>query len=107
MISQTTKILWWLSLPCFLLFAFMFPRVLITYLGPANPWTNYLYIYVFGFFYTGSGIALALSTGACNLSRPRDRHWLKFIIGGFLFFAFLQAIWIYFSLTIPYLGGRP
>ena len=103
--AMTTRLIWWLSIPCFFVFAFVFPRVLITYLGPANPWTNYFYTYVFAFFYTGSGIALAVNTNACNLSRPRDRFWLLLLIAGFIYFALLHAVWIYFSLMIPYQGG--
>ena len=97
---------WWLLLPLFLVFAFFFPRFLIQTLGASNPWTNYLYLYGFGFIYSGSGVLLVLKTGACNLDRPQDNFWFKMVIGGFVYLAILHAVWIYLSLSIPYLGGQ-
>ena len=88
----------------FLVFAFLFPRFLITNLGPAHPWTNYLYLYGFGVLYTGSGLLLAVKSGACQLNRPRDRQWFKIIVGGWFYFACLHALWIYLSLSIPFRG---
>ena len=105
MSQNVGQLKWWLALPLFAVFAFFFPRILIQTLGPADPWTNYLYLYGFGFFYTGSGVLLAFKSGACNWSRPRDRYWMKIIIGGFFYFASLHALWIYLALSIPYLGG--
>lgn len=104
--ANSSWLKWWSILPLFLAFAFFFPRILISSLGPANPWTNYLYLYGFGFLYTGSGVLLALKTKACNLNRPRDRYWLKIVVGGFVYFALLHGVWIYLSLSIPYLGGN-
>lgn len=96
---------WWLALPAFAVFSFFFPRFLIQTLGPADPWTNYLYLYGFGFFYTGSGVLLAFKSGACHWERPLDRYWMKVIVGGFFYFAALHALWIYLALSIPYVGG--
>lgn len=95
---------WILYLLAFLAFAFLFPRLLISSLGPENPWTNYLYLYGFGFFYTGSGVLLILKSGACNLKRQRDLYWFKIIVGGWFYFACLHALWIYLSLSIPFRG---
>ncbi len=104
--STVSQLRWWAILPLFLAFAFYFPRVLSSTLGPENPWTSYLYLYVFGFFYTGSGLLLVLKTGACNLSRPLNRFWFYMTIAGFFYFALLHAVWIYLSLSIPYVGGQ-
>ncbi|MEM7646403.1 MAG: hypothetical protein AAF203_05795 [Pseudomonadota bacterium] len=104
--SKAINLKLWLGLGLFLVFAFTFPRLLLKAWGPADPWTNYLYLYGFGFFYTGSGLFLVLKTGACNLSRTRDRFWFKITVGGFFYFASLHALWIYLSLSIPYLGGQ-
>lgn len=101
-----TNQIWWLSLPAVVAFSFFFPRFLINTLGPANPWTNYFYLYGFGIIYTGSGLLLALKTGACNLTRQRDRFWFKITVGGFFYFAAIHAVWIYLALSIPYLGGE-
>ena len=103
--QKVSQLKWWTAIPLFLAFAFFFPRFLIQTLGPANAWTNYFYLYGFGFFYTGSGVLLMLKTGACNLSRPRDRYWFKIILAGFVYFASLHAVWIYLALSIPYKGA--
>lgn len=104
--QKVSQLKWWSLLPLFIVFAFYYPRMLTAILGPANPWTSYLYLYGFGFLYTGSGVVLAVKTGACKLSRPRDRFWFQMIIAGFLYFAGLHAIWIYLAQSIPYLGGQ-
>ena len=106
MSQKVSQLKWWALLPLFLAFSFYFPRVLSSTLGPGNPWTSYLYLYGFGFFYTGSGILLALKSGACNLSRPRDRYWFKVVTGGFFYFASIHAVWIYLAISIPYAGGQ-
>mgnify|MGYP003690275881 CR=1 FL=1 len=105
MSQKASRIMWWSLLPCFLAFAFFFPRLLISQLGPSNPWTSYLYLYGFGFFYTGSGLLLAIKSGACKLSRPRDRYWFNVVLAGFVYFAGLHALWIYLSLSIPFKGA--
>lgn len=103
--QKVSHLKWWLMLPLFLVFAFFFPRLLLQTWGPSNPWTNYFYLYGFGTIYSGSGLLLVLKTGACNLSRPRDRFWFKLVVGGFLYFAALHAFWIYLSLSIPFKGA--
>ena len=102
----TTNNQWvgWVAVLGFITFAFIFPRFLLTIWGPENPWTNYFYLYGFGVIYSGSGVLLALKTGACNWERPRDRYWMKVVMGGFLWFAVLHAFWIYMALSIPYKG---
>ena len=105
MSQHMSSVKWWGAVAAFIVFAFFFPRILISNLGPANPWTNYLYLYGFGFFYTGSGVLLVLKTGACNLSRPRDRFWFKIVVGGFFYFASLHALWIYLAISIPFRGA--
>ena len=96
---------WWLLLPSFMLFAFYFPRFLDQHLGPENPWTSFFYLYGFGSLYMGSGLLLILQTKACRWSRPRDRFWFKIIPMGFFYFASLHALWIYLSISIPFLGA--
>lgn len=86
-------------------FIFIFPRVLISWLGEENPWTNYLYLYVFGLIYFGSGMVLIRKTGACKKGRGRDDFWWKVLIAGFCFFASLHAIWIVMALSVPFKGG--
>ena len=104
MVAKSALLKWLVTLALFLAFAFFYPRMLIQVWGPAHPWTNYFYLYGFGFFYTGSGVLLALTSGACHLSRPRDRFWMKVVIGGYFYFAALHALWIYLALSIPYKG---
>ena len=103
--NKISPLVWWAAIPLFVAFAYFFPRLLVNTLGPGDPWTSYLYLYGFGVFYTGSGLLLALKTGACQMHRPRDRFWFKIIVGGFCYFACLHAVWIYLSLSIPYQGG--
>ena len=98
------RAVWVLYLVAFLVFAFIFPRLLISQLGPENPWTNYFYLYGFGFFYTGSGVWLVLKSGACNLNREHDRFWFKILLAGWAYFACLHALWIYLAISIPFRG---
>ena len=84
---------------------FAFPRLLSTWLGNDNPWTSYLYMYGFGLVFFSLGILLILKTGACKPGRGRDRFWLGVLLGGFVFFATLHAVWILAALYLPQQGG--
>jgi drug/metabolite transporter (DMT)-like permease len=86
------------------IFIFYFPRMLISYLGTDNPWTSYFYQYAFAFLYFGSGILLALRSKACQPGRGRDSLWLALSIGGFIFLAVFQGVWVYMSIHWPFKG---
>ncbi len=88
-----------------LVFVFVFPRILISKLGPGNPWTSYLYQYGFGSITFIIGIILILRTKACKFNRGSDKIWFKWLIAGFIFFATVHAVWILLALYMPYKGG--
>jgi hypothetical protein len=106
MVQKLMPLKGWALLVFLIAFSYVYPRLLINTLGEDNPWTSYFYLYGFGTLYTGSGVLLALKSGACRLSRPRDLFWLRMIIAGFLYFAALHGVWIYLALSVPYLGGQ-
>jgi len=56
---------------------FFFPRLILSWMGPANPWTCYLYQYGLGAVVFSIGIFLILKTGACQLGRGHDSYWFK------------------------------
>ena len=88
-----------------LLFIYAYPRLIIAWLGEANPWTSYLYLYGFGGGFFMMGIFIILRTGSCKLGRGHDKLWFWVLITGFIFFATVHALWIVASLEIPYKGG--
>jgi hypothetical protein len=88
-----------------LVLIYAYPRALVAWLGESNPWTSYLYLYGFGLWFFMIGIWLILSTGACQFGRGRDSFWFKVLIGGFIFFASLHAIWILAAITVPFKGA--
>ena len=89
-----------------LAFTFIYPRLIIGWLGEANPWTSYLYLYGFGLVFFLIGIWVILKSGACKPGRGRDSFWLGVLFAGFILFASLHAVWIVASLNMPYLGGE-
>lgn len=105
MMKKPNKILIAIIIPVVAAFIFFYPRFLIDTLGKDNPWTSFLYQYTFGLVFFGLGILLILKTKACVPGRGRDSLWLKFLIGGFLFFFTLHATWVYLALHIPYKGA--
>jgi len=88
-----------------LAFIYAFPRILVNRLGEANPWTSYLYLYGFGLWFFLIGIWLIRTSGACRPGRGRDGFWFGVLIGGFVFFALLHAVWIIAALNIPFKGS--
>ncbi len=88
-----------------LIFVFAFPRILISVLGPGDPWTSYLYQYGFGSIVFLIGIVLIRKTGACVFDRGSDKFWFKWLIAGFFFFAILHAVWILLAVYLPVKGG--
>jgi hypothetical protein len=85
---------------------YTYPRLIIGWLGEANPWTSYLYQYGFGLVFFLMGIYLILRSGACKPGRGRDSFWLGVLFAGFIFFAAGHALWIVAAQSIPYLGGQ-
>jgi len=85
---------------------YTYPRLIISWLGEENPWTSYLYLYGFGLVFFLMGIYLIFRTGACKLGRGHDTFWFGILIGGFIFFASVHALWILAAQNIPYLGGQ-
>lgn len=88
-----------------LAFIYVYPRLIINWLGEGNPWTSYLYLYGFGAGFFLMGIFIILRTGACRLDRGHDKLWFWVLLGGFFFFATVHGLWILASLNIPYLGA--
>lgn len=86
-------------------FCWVYPRAIVAWLGESNPWTSYLYLYGFGFAFFLFGIVMILRTGACKLGRGWDSAWFAVLIGGYVFFASLHALWIVLAQTIPFRGG--
>ena len=102
--KKENKVLIGILVPVVLAFIYIYPRVLIGFLGKDNPWTSYLYQYTFGLLFFSLGILLVLRTKACIPGRGRDSLWLKILIGGFVFFAGLHGIWVAMSLYWPVKG---
>ena len=88
-----------------LAFIYIYPRLIIGWLGEASPWTSYLYQYGFGLVFFLMGIYLIFKSGACQLGRGHDTFWFGILIAGFVLFAGVHAIWIVAALAIPYAGG--
>jgi len=86
-------------------FIYFFPRFIIRQLGPADPWTSYLYQYGFGLITFLVGIFIIINSKACQLGRGRDRFWFIILFVGFFIYALLHAIWIIAAQNFPYLGG--
>ncbi|MBP7276133.1 MAG: hypothetical protein KBA51_08025 [Kiritimatiellae bacterium] len=86
-------------------FFYGWPRMLVAWIGPDNPWTPYGYLYGNGFIVFGIGLWTILRSGACRPGRGRDRYWLGVLLAGFVFFAALHAAWILASLYIPVQTG--
>ena len=103
--SKENRVLISVLIPTTLAFIFIYPRLLIEWLGESNPWTSFLYQYTFGALFFGLGILLILKTKACVPGRGRDSLWLKILIGGFLFFFTLHGVWVALSLYIPVKGA--
>ena len=102
--QKSNKILLALLVPSIALFIFVYPRLLISWLGQENPWTSYLYQYTFGAVFFGLGMLLILRTRALVPGRGRDSLWLKILIAGFCFFAAFQGVWVYMALNWPVKG---
>ena len=94
-----------LSILAVLVFAFSYPRLLVSWLGEANPWTSYLYMYGLGFVVFFIGLVTIRKSKACLPGRGRDGFWYKVLIGGFVMFATLHGTWVALALYMPHYGG--
>lgn len=89
---------------CILAFIFVYPRLLLSQWEPDNPWLNYLYQYGFGLIVFVLGLWIVLSQGSLKRLRGRDSRWLKIMIGGFLVYASVHAVWILLAVSMPFKG---
>lgn len=88
-----------------LAFFFVFPRVIVPWLGEDNPWTSYLYLYGNGLIVFLVGLRVILKSGACRLGRGRDTFWFVVLLLGYVFFAAMHAAWILAALRVPVKGA--
>lgn len=54
-------------------------------------WLPYLYLYVVGGLFFGIGLRIVLRHGALNLKLKTDRHWLKILLFGLVWYAAMHA----------------
>jgi len=85
---------------------YFYPRLIVGWLGEANPWTSYLYQYGLGALAFGVGLLLILKTRSCQLGRGRDTYWFIWLLVGFFIFAVVHALWIILALSVPVKGGQ-
>ena len=95
----------WITAILVLVFVFVFPRLLIHYIGAGSPWTSYLYQYGLGAVTFIIGINLIRKSGSCQPGRGRDSLWFRWIIIGFFLFAIVHLVWIILAISIPVKGG--
>ena len=88
-----------------LVYVFALPRLILSVFDPGSPWCSYFYLYGFGLMVFLIGLWVILKSGACKPGRGRDSFWLGVLIGGFIFFAVLHAVWILLSVHLPTFGG--
>jgi hypothetical protein len=82
----------------------LIPRFLVGWFGLESPWTSYLYKYLLGTVFFFVGVFLVLKGGACNLKRPQDRYWFRFLILGLFWYISLHGLWILGALSVPFKG---
>lgn len=86
-------------------FVYAFPRALLRWLGPSNPWTPYGYLYGLGLVTFLIGLTVILRARSCRFGRGHDTAWFVVLLLGFAFFAVLHAVWILAALRLPFKGG--
>ena len=82
----------------------LWPKVLVSRWGSADPWVSYAYHYGFGLLVFLVGLTVIIRSGACQFSRVRDRIWFAVLLGGFVLFATLHAVWIWLAEHLPFRG---
>lgn len=86
------------------LWAFVYPRLLISSLGVDHPWASYLYMYANGSLFFLIGLYAILKTQACVLGRSYDSTWFGVLVVGLIAFSSAHATWIWLSLNTPFKG---
>ena len=59
-----------------------------------SPWIPWLYHYAVGGAVAGATLFIAWKAGAISLSRRLDRRLLAALVGGYVGFALIHALWI-------------
>ena len=62
-----------------------------------GPWTPYLYQYGVGGFFFFLAILVARVKGVWSFERPADRRTILMLVAGFVFYAGLHGLWIYWA----------
>ena len=62
-------------------------------------WLPWIYLYGAGGVLFAAGLVLVLRTGACDPRRPRDRRWIRILVGGYLGYAALHLALILAALA--------
>lgn len=86
-------------------YVFLFPRLILRWVGESSPWTPYLYLYGLGLATFLIGLRIILRARACQFGRGRDTFWFAVLLFGYVFFAALHAAWTLAALYLPFRGG--
>jgi len=62
-----------------------------------SPWINWLYHYGVGGLFAISSVVFMVKVGAIDLRRAPDKRFLRGIVGGFVGFVVVHAIWIFWA----------
>ena len=81
----------------FILFAYWYPRFLVSTLGEKNVWISYLYTYGMGGIVFASSLIWIFTRKKNPLRQKEELQWLAAILLGFLFIFSLHGLWIYLA----------
>ena len=101
-LTTLIKSVWILFITGFVVvFAYAYPRFLISQLGENSPWISYLYTYGMGLIiFVGS--LVFIFTRQIDLQRRKEEfYWLFAIVCGFLFMFLCHGLWIYLAVHFP------
>ncbi len=71
---------------------------LLVVLPFTRTWLPYLYLYGVGGLFFFIGMILILKMGSLDRRRKRDRFWLKILLFGYFYYAFIHLFLTYAAL---------
>ncbi|MDE0092695.1 MAG: hypothetical protein OXN83_05380 [Oligoflexia bacterium] len=84
-----------------MVFAYTYPRFLVSKLGENSPWVSYFYTYGMGFIVFSSSLILIFTRRIDPLRRKQEFYWLIAVVIGFLLMFFCHGLWIYSAIHFP------
>ena len=101
---MATKLICGFLLLFFTVSAWLFPRILVSFLGESHFLSSYLYIYGQGLPFFILGVYALIKSKAINIQQTGEKKWLFYFVLVLIWNMLAHGLWIWTAVQFPSLA---